>query len=96
MADLAKVYGPLDIAFNVSYTAGSANASKNEITKGLKEGGINVFFSKGRKGEAFTSGGNGQIFITLPSNQESDSTLLSHEVGHKLGDNCNGPRCWVV
>jgi RHS repeat-associated protein len=84
VADLKKVYGPLDIDFSVSYTAGTANSAKTQITEGLQAGGINVFLSKSRNEEGVTRG-NGQIFISLASNQKSDSGLLSHEVAHKLG-----------
>ena len=90
MEDLKKVYGPLDIDFKITYTAGTANSDRTQITSGAKDGNVNVFFSQDRT--TFHNKGvtraNGQIFITIGANQGSHpigTGVLSHEMGHKFG-----------
>ena len=89
VADLKKVYGPLDIDFEVQYTAGSANAEKTTISEGAKDGAVNVFLSKNNTNHNVgVTRANGQIFLILGANQGMNpigTGVLSHEMGHKFG-----------
>lgn len=62
--DLQKTYGALDIEFNVTFTAGTANKDFTEITSGAKDDAVNVFFGKdnnSHKSFAHTNLGNGKF-----------------------------------
>lgn len=88
---LKKAYGSLDIAFDISFTEGTAyrpNSTKDgeaQIDPSKKvEGALNVFLtsrSPNAMGAAFGRA-NGDIFLNVRANGES---RLAHEVAHPFG-----------
>ena len=48
--DAVNVYGAIEIKFNIVWTAGTGSVANLEITKGGKEGFINVFLTIGESG----------------------------------------------
>ena len=95
LEDLRKVYGRLDIEFNVTYTPGSATNLYNlDATlidpKSYVPGAINVFISRAPgMVSAWSRVGKGTVFLNM-ANLESwqywpGGTSLSHEVAHHFG-----------
>ncbi len=89
LKDLANTFGRIAIEFNVTYTSGSVNASRTEITSGAVQGALNVFYfddSTRIRSYSRTETGNRHIFISQKRGHAAiRAGTLSHEVGHAFG-----------
>ncbi|MER3478879.1 MAG: hypothetical protein C4287_23475, partial [Leptolyngbya sp. ERB_1_2] len=87
--DLSDTFGQINIRFNVSYTAGTVNSSRTEITSGAIAGSINVFyFDDSEKLYSYSKyeTKSRQIFISQKRGSETiRAGTLSHEIGHLFG-----------
>lgn len=97
--DAINVYGSIEIKFNIIWTAGAGSAANLEITKGRKEGFVNVFLSIGEGGAVSQTAmtkpdpNTGEIktydiFLTrekLSIRGLSDNSLNTWALAHELG-----------
>jgi RHS repeat-associated protein len=97
IANLNKVYGRLNITFNITFTAGKAADLNTDrlprITEGKKEGSINVFVTN-QYGPApgMSIPTRGESFINLYgiSSVPLGGGIVAHEVGHQFGVGAKG------
>jgi RHS repeat-associated protein len=89
ISDLADTFGQIGIEFNVTYTPGTVNSARTEITSGAVEGSLNVFYfddSKNLYSYSKYDTGSRQIFISQKKGGDKvRAGTLSHEVGHAFG-----------
>jgi RHS repeat-associated protein len=88
IADLKKTYGKIDIDFNITFTAGTAenitDSNKARISEGKVDGAINVFVTSRDRhavGSPWSHTDTGETFINLRASSVGN---LTHEVAHQF------------
>ena len=86
LRDLEKTFRKMNIQFKITFTPGTSNESRTQITSGAARGAINVFLYDNTRG-AIQSGSyynfeSRQIFMVKVANSPFDSGALAHEMGN--------------